>query len=554
MPATTSDPGVTVQLVDVNRIRESPTNPRKTLGDITELAASIEDKGLLQPPLLRPYPGAAGTYELVFGWRRFRAAIKAGLTAIPAMVRDLDDRQVHEFQILENTQREKVPPLEEAEGYRLLIAEHGYTVEDLALKVHKSKSWIYGRLSLTKLHKNVRRAMAEGEISESVAAVLGTISPVELQTEALDEVLDEVLSTGGIATVEEAKKIVNDGYRLRLADAPFEKDDSDLIKKAGACTACLKRSGAQLELYDVKSPDVCTDRVCFAAKKAASWERKSAESAARGAKVLSEKQAGQLFAGGEQVRSSEYVDLDASHPDDPKKRTWRKLLGAELANPDAVVQAPTGKPRELLKMATAIELATVTGHAALVKPLKTRSSSAGKATTRAAEQQESWKKRDAAAARARGRRDAALEEAITAAAEVAMARPLAPKAWPAVALLAVRAFSTRATLVAKRRNGDLASLEKEARAGGEALARGLLVELLLTSTAVDTFHAYPPIAVEALLSFGVDVKAIEKRQAADAKAAAKGPAPRALPPDPVTAKGKRAAKASSPASRSHPQD
>lgn len=543
-PATTTDPSV--ELIDVDMIEECATNPRKTLGDITELTASIEASGLLQPVLVRPHPFIANKYQLVFGWRRLRAARAAKLTAIRATVQDLTDQQVAELQLVENTQRKEVPPLEEAEGYRLLIAEHGYTVEGLALRVCKPRSWIYGRLSLTKLHKDVRKAMAAGDISESVAAVLGTVSPAELQAEALDVLLD-TCALQSRPTAEEAKSIVNAEFRLQLGEAPFKKDDPDLVRKAGACTTCSKRSGDQREMFDVTSPDVCTDRVCYAAKKAASWERKSAEAEARGAKVLSEKQAGQLFAAGDELRSSEYVDLEAVHPNDPKKRTWRKLLGAELAIPEAVVQAPDGKPHELLKMATAIEAVKAVGHAKLVEPLKTK---AGKDPSDV--QREEWRERDAAAARARGRRDAALEEAITAAAEVAMARPLTPKAWPAVALLAVRAFSTRATLVAKRRNGTLASLETEARAGGEALARGLLVELLLTSTAADTFHAYPPIAVEALLSFGVNVKAIEKRQAADAKAAAKGPAPRALPPE--TKKGRRAAKAGTHASRSHPQD
>ncbi len=136
------------KLVELKDIKPSQHNARKTFDEakIKELSASIKEKGVIEPIIIRP---ANGKYEVVCGERRFRASQMAGITTIPAVIKELDDKQAIEYQIIENLHREDVHPLEEAEGYELLMKKHGYkTVEDIAVKVGKSKGYVYGRLKL----------------------------------------------------------------------------------------------------------------------------------------------------------------------------------------------------------------------------------------------------------------------------------------------------------------------------------------------------------------------------------------------------------------------
>lgn len=136
--------------IELQRLAPSPTNPRKTFADLDDLAASIREQGVMQPILVRLWPDDYPTpegrddrpaYEIVAGERRYRAAQLAGLDSIPALVRPLNTRQVLEAQIVENLQRRDVTELEEAEGYQLMMRDHGYTADQLAEKVGKSRSY-----------------------------------------------------------------------------------------------------------------------------------------------------------------------------------------------------------------------------------------------------------------------------------------------------------------------------------------------------------------------------------------------------------------------------
>jgi len=152
------------------QMRPSPTNPRKTFTGLDELGASLIEKGVIVPVLVRPTPTAAKAkepYELVCGERRWRAATKAKLTTIPAVVCDLSDREVLEIQLVENLQRVDVHPLEEADGYEELLEKHGYDVDGIAAKTGKSKAYIYARLKLGALAPGPRVEFLQGRISAS---------------------------------------------------------------------------------------------------------------------------------------------------------------------------------------------------------------------------------------------------------------------------------------------------------------------------------------------------------------------------------------------------
>jgi ParB family chromosome partitioning protein len=160
--------------VPIEFLRPNPRNPRKTFDeiDLEELAASIKEKGILQPILARPAPGLADAYEIIAGERRWRAAQRAGLHDVPIIVVEADDRQALELAIIENVQRSDLNPLEEASGYERLSTDFKYSHGDVAKVIGKSRSHVANSLRLLKLPELTRRMLAEGHISAGHARAL----------------------------------------------------------------------------------------------------------------------------------------------------------------------------------------------------------------------------------------------------------------------------------------------------------------------------------------------------------------------------------------------
>ena len=153
-----------VRNVEIGRIRPNPSQPRRHFDEqaMAELAASIAERGLLQPILLR---SVGDDFEIVAGERRWRAAQKAQLHLIPAIVRELDDEASAEIALIENVQREDLSAIEEAEGYDKLIKSYGHTQEVVAKLVGKSRSHVANLLRLLDLPESVRQMLLRGDIS-----------------------------------------------------------------------------------------------------------------------------------------------------------------------------------------------------------------------------------------------------------------------------------------------------------------------------------------------------------------------------------------------------
>ena len=162
-----------VREIEISRIRANPEQPRVQFDEeaLDELAESIRQRGVLQPILLRP---DGDDYLIVAGERRWRAAQRARLHAIPAIVRDIDDSATAELALIENIQREDLNPLEEAEGYRQLIQRHGHTQDDVGRIVHKSRSHVANLLRLLDLPEFVRQSLLQGDISMGHARAVAT--------------------------------------------------------------------------------------------------------------------------------------------------------------------------------------------------------------------------------------------------------------------------------------------------------------------------------------------------------------------------------------------
>jgi len=290
------------QSLELDRIRPSAIHLRrgKDKARDAELLESVRRHGVLQPILVRTVPCHPGRYEVVAGHRRFAAAQGANLAAIPVTVRDLSDLEALELQVVENQQRADVHPLEEAEGYRLLTETHGQSVEEIALKVGKSRAYVYARLKLAALGKPARAAFLDGKIEASVALLIARI-PAGLQEKALKQVLtggewDDDGRCRNPLSFRATAALVQRVYMLRLGDAPFDPKDAELVPAAGACEACPKRSGNQRELFgDVKDADVCTDTHCFHAKSEAASRARRAKLEAEGREVLVGAQAKRVF-------------------------------------------------------------------------------------------------------------------------------------------------------------------------------------------------------------------------------------------------------------------
>lgn len=218
--------------VPVEFLRPSARNPRRsfTEADLEDLTASIRDRGILQPIIVRSIPGMLDAYEIIAGERRWRAAQRAELHDVPVILVEADDREALEIAIVENVQRSDLNAIEEAAGYERLIAEFGYTQNDLARVIGKSRSHVANTLRLSKLPEPVRAMVSEGAVSAGHARALLSVSDPEFMAK---KIVAEGLS------VRDIERIVQDEARGETKSAvpaakprPEKDPDTRALEKA----------------------------------------------------------------------------------------------------------------------------------------------------------------------------------------------------------------------------------------------------------------------------------------------------------------------------------
>lgn len=187
--ASKSVVGVGVML-PVSQIETNREQPRTNLGDLSELTESIRQRGVLEPLLVRKV--ASGRYQLVAGERRFHAAVAAGLTEVPCVEMSLSDQEALEVALVENLQRRDLNPFEEAEGYRTLVEKYGYTHEQVAQAVGKSRTSITETLSLLNIPPAIRDLCRHADITaKSKLLIIARAKSIDEMERLVQAVLEE---------------------------------------------------------------------------------------------------------------------------------------------------------------------------------------------------------------------------------------------------------------------------------------------------------------------------------------------------------------------------
>ena len=241
-----------VVYINLNDIKPNSAQPRKVFDQeaLQELADSIKTYGVIQPVLLRP---AAKGYELVAGERRWRAARLAELKTIPAIVRELDERQNAFYALIENMQREDLDAIEEAEGIQEIIGNYGLTQEEAAGVVGKSRSYVTNSLRLLKLPEEVRSMVTAKQLSAGHARAIAGLATEALQLEAAAKAVKDGWSVRQIESYTGSKaKKRRKTAKSRLKPADIRAAEEDLSEALGtkvAINGTEKRGKLEIEYY-----------------------------------------------------------------------------------------------------------------------------------------------------------------------------------------------------------------------------------------------------------------------------------------------------------------
>lgn len=241
-------------ILPITEIEPNRSQPRTDFDEeaLNELAESIGQHGVLQPLLVRPMPN--GTYQIVAGERRWRASRLAGLTELPVVIRQLDDEEVMLLALIENLQREQLNPLEEAEGYKALRDEYGFTQEMIAEKVGKSRPAVANALRLLSLPENITDLLKDNSISTGHAKVLLSVADPAKQQEIAELIVRNDLSVReteklAAAMAKEKPEATKKQNRKSVLEAEAGKLLCDSLGRKVKVTHGAKKGVIEIEYY-----------------------------------------------------------------------------------------------------------------------------------------------------------------------------------------------------------------------------------------------------------------------------------------------------------------
>lgn len=241
----------------ISQVEPGLNQPRKNFDDeaLEDLADSIREHGIIQPLTVRRL--SSGYYQIIAGERRWRAAKKAGLYEVPAVIIEADDRKVMELGLIENLQREDLNPMEEAEGYQVLLTDYGMTQEEVARRMGKSRPAITNALRLTALPPEVREMLIQGQLTaghgRAVLMVEGTNAQVAFAGHIAEQGLsvrqaEAAAKNFTLEPKKEKKAPAEDPNRIYIAEV--EKSLSGRLGRKVTITAGRKKGRLELEFYD----------------------------------------------------------------------------------------------------------------------------------------------------------------------------------------------------------------------------------------------------------------------------------------------------------------
>ena len=271
----------------------TPDNPRVILDDgpeMVELAASVREQGVLIPVLARPHPTEEGMYDLRYGHRRLRAAILAGCETLPVLVADMTDEEAFEQTFTENFAREDLSPVEEGRAVTILLERSGDDVAAVAARLGHTEKWVRLRARLADLIVPWQNVVSDPEWEPGAWFGVGHLVLVARFPEDVQlGILEDVAGWGAeVVSVKDFERWLNDEWVRLLTKAPWKLDDAEVLDGAPACSACIKRSSLQGQLFDddLASDDRCLDPACWAEKEGAWLVQRHAAAASRHGTVL----------------------------------------------------------------------------------------------------------------------------------------------------------------------------------------------------------------------------------------------------------------------------
>ena len=250
----------------ISQVEPGLNQPRKNFDDeaLEDLADSIREHGIIQPLTVRRL--SSGYYQIIAGERRWRAAKKAGLREVPAVIIEADDRKVMEIGLIENLQREDLNPMEEAEGYQVLLTDFGMTQEEVARRMGKSRPAITNALRLTALPPEVRELLISGQLSaghgRAVLMVEGTKAQIAFALLLVQEGLsvrqaESAAKTFTLEPKKEKKAPAEDPNQIYIEEV--EKSLSGRFGRKVTITAGRRKGRLELEFYDTDDLNALLD-------------------------------------------------------------------------------------------------------------------------------------------------------------------------------------------------------------------------------------------------------------------------------------------------------
>lgn len=247
IPATSTDKvdKKDILKIPINLVADNPYQPRKVSGaEVEELAASIKEHGVLQPIVVRPHGSG---YQLVAGSRRLKASQIAGLTEIPAVVRQANDQQMLALALVENLQRSNLNPIESALAYKQLADTFGMNQEEISRVVAKSRSAVANTMRLLSLPRKARMMLEEGKITEGHARALLQISSISFIEKICDRIVTEDLTVRAVEKIARESNKIRPPQRAKKQDGVSEAAGELISEKLGVKSSVLPgRKGGKI--------------------------------------------------------------------------------------------------------------------------------------------------------------------------------------------------------------------------------------------------------------------------------------------------------------------